>query len=291
MLNSIATILATRSVEGVWQFYVSKMTDWGFPHIAYHAVRLLRAANEQAADDSLFLSSYSPRLLHDLVSQNLFTSVPMYRWMTHNRGGESWDWLQTRRLAGRLTGDELRALDIFTRYGHVSGYAISLADSVDRVRAGVIMSGPVGQRQDRLDEQWNLHRREIEAVTGLVHLRLASMPYARPGEVLTARQREVLECISVGHTTPEIAELLDVTPSTVEKHLRLARKALGAKTTAQAVLLASSRRQMFVDPGEPCTIAEEAKQSGQRVDTGDAAWDFSRIVRSSDYMRQHLPET
>ena len=141
MLNSIATILATRSVEGVWQFYVSKMTDWGFPHIAYHAVRLLRAANEQAADDSLFLSSYSPRLLHDLVSQNLFTSVPMYRWMTHNRGGESWDWLQTRRLAGRLTGDELRALDIFTRYGHVSGYAISLADSVDRVRAGVIMSG------------------------------------------------------------------------------------------------------------------------------------------------------
>ena len=33
MLNSIATILATRSVEGVWQFYVSKMTDWGFPHI------------------------------------------------------------------------------------------------------------------------------------------------------------------------------------------------------------------------------------------------------------------
>ena len=54
MLNSIATILATRSVEGVWQFYVSKMTDWGFPHIAYHAVRLLRSGGVLALDNMLW---------------------------------------------------------------------------------------------------------------------------------------------------------------------------------------------------------------------------------------------
>ena len=261
------------------------------PYAAYHGVRLLRATNEQVADDSLFLSSYSPRLLHDLLGQNLFDSVPMYRWMTHHKGSESWDWLQARRLAGRLSDGELRAMELFTRYGHVSGYAISLADSVHRVRAGVIMSGAVGQRQDQLDAHWRAHQPQIEALTGLVHLRLASLPYAPPDEVLTARQREVLECISIGRTTQEIAELLDVTPSTVEKHLRLARKALGARTTAQAVLLATSRRQMFVDPGEPCTMRQET--APKEAEAGGAAepWGFATIVRSSDYMREHLPET
>ena len=291
MLQAIATILATRSVEGVWQFYISQMAEWGFPHAAYHGVRLLSSGSEQVADDSLFLSSYSPRLLHDLLSQNLFNSVPMYHWMTHHKGSESWDWLQARRLAGRLTDNEQRGLDLFTRYGHVSGYAISLADSVHRVRAGVIMSGAIGQRQDQLDESWRLHQPQIEALTGLVHMRLASLPYAPPGEVLTARQREVLECISIGRTTQEISELLDVTPSTVEKHLRLARKALGARTTAQAVLLAASRRQMFVDPGEACTVTQTAHVPGKVTEPAQSSWGFASIVQSSDYMREHLPET
>ncbi|RCW79273.1 helix-turn-helix transcriptional regulator [Paracoccus lutimaris] len=291
MLHAIATILATRTVEGVWQFYVSQMAEWGFPHAAYHGVRLLSAANEQVADDSIFLSSYSPRLLHDLVSQNLFSSVPMYRWITQHKGSESWGWLQARRLAGRLTASELRAIDLFTRYGHVSGYAVSLADSVHRVRAGVIMSGAVGQRQDKLDEYWHLYQPQIEALTGLVHLRLASLPYTPPDEVLTARQREVLECISIGHTTQEIAEVLDVTPSTVEKHLRLARKALGARTTAQAVLLAASRRQMFVDPGEACTVASNQAATGSPATAPQQPWGFASIVETSDYMREHIPET
>lgn len=288
MLKSIATILEARTVESVWQFYVARMTEWGFPHTAYHGVRVLRATNEQVADDSLFLCSYSPRLLQDLLTQNLFECVPMYRWMTQHKGSESWDWLRTRRLAGRLTEGELQAMDLFNRYGHVSGYAISLADSVHRVRAGVIMSGAVGQRQDRLDELWRIHQPQIEALTGLVHLRLASLPYAPPDEVLTMRQREVLECISIGRTTQEISELLDVTPSTVEKHLRLARKALGARTTAQAVLLATSRRQMFVDPGEACTVRQELARTG--ADGPVEPWGFSTIARSSDYMREHLPE-
>ena len=291
MLQAIATILAARTVESVWQFYATRLAEWGFPHAAYHGVRLLRTTNEQVADDSLFLSSYSQRLLHDLLAQNLFDSVPMYHWMTHHKGSESWDWLQARRLAGRLSDGELRAMELFTRYGHVSGYAISLADSVHRVRAGVIMSGAVGQRQDQLDAHWRAHQPQIEALTGLVHLRLASLPYAPPDEVLTARQREVLECISIGRTTQEIAVLLDVTPSTVEKHLRLARKALGARTTAQAVLLAASRRQMFVDPGEACTVTQTAHVPGKVTEPAQSPWGFASIVQSSDYMREHLPET
>lgn len=289
MLKAIATILAARSVESVWQFYVTRMTEWGFPHAAYHSVRLLRTTNEKLADDSLFLSSYSPRLLQDLLAQNLFESVPMYRWMTQNRGSENWEWMQSRRHAGRLTDGELRAMDLFSHYGHGAGYAISLADSVNRVRAGVIMSGAVGQCQERLDEYWRAHQHQIEALTGLVHLRLASLPYASPDEVLTARQREVLEYISIGRTTQEISEMLDVTPSTVEKHLRLARKALGARTTVQAVLLATSRRQMFVDSGEACTVRQNAAPK-EAEGGASVPWGFASFARSSEHMREHHSE-
>lgn len=262
MLDTIENILAARSAEQVWQRYVLALTHMGFPHVSYHGMRLLRSESARMIDDSILLSSHSPRLLHELLSQNLLQNAPMYRWMERNQGSESWDWMRTQRIAGRLKPADERAMDLFTRYGYVAGYAISLGDSVARLRAGVILNGAIGQRQDKLDDTWSRSRREIEVLTGVVHLRIASMPFNQPEEVLTLRQREVLECISVGQTTQEIAELLDVTPATVEKHLRLARKALGARTTAQAILLAASRRQIFIDPGEPCSVGADGQPGG-----------------------------
>ena len=153
-------------------------------------------------------------------------------------------------------------LDLFARHGHVSGYAVSLGDSVQQVRGGVLISGALGVDQAALDEIWQRHGAMVEALTGLLHLRMATLPYDPPQHVLTQRQREVLEHIAVGRTSQEIAAVLGLTRATVEKHLRLARKALAARTTPQAILLASSRRQIFLDPGENCT-AQAGKPAGE----------------------------
>ncbi len=56
-----------------------------------------------------------------------------------------------------------------------------------------------------------------------------------------------MEWAANGKTTSEIAEILGVTPTTVEKHLRLARESLGVNSTAQAVLKAHLRHQIFSD--------------------------------------------
>ncbi|SFA57714.1 regulatory protein, luxR family [Paracoccus halophilus] len=296
MLDAVERILSGRSAESVWQSYVESMTRWGFPHVSYQAVRLLRTFNARVIDDSILLSSHAPRLLHELLAQNLVTNTPMYRWIERNIGSESWDWLNARRIAGRLSDEELRVLELFRSYGYVAGYAISLGDTIQRVRAGVILNGAVGQQQDKLDGYWTKYRREIEALTGIVHLRLTNLPYNQPDEVLTLRQREVLESISIGRTTQEIAELLDLTPATVEKHLRLARKALGARTTAQAILLASSRRQIFLDPGEPCTVQSGGSQRGTSqsgtskpaaaVSASTDAWRFTSFAPFSSVSRE-----
>lgn len=62
----------------------------------------------------------------------------------------------------------------------------------------------------------------------------------------TPRQREVLEWTSAGKTVAEVATILGLTPATVEKHLRLARDALDAGSTAQAILKAHVTNQIFL---------------------------------------------
>lgn len=256
LMTDLEQVLAARSVESLWQHYTKRMAGLGMPHVSYYSIRILEAGGERRVDDYLFLTSCAPSLLQEILSQDAFASVPMYRWMAVNRGSESWDWMQRSRQAGRLSQTEERMLDLFARNGHVSGYAVSLGDSVQQVRGGVLMSGALGTDQQALDAIWQQNGAVVEALTGLLHLRMATLPYDPPQHVLTQRQREVLEHIAVGRTTQEIAAVLGLTRATVEKHLRLARKALAARTTPQAILLASSRRQIFLDPGETCATEE-----------------------------------
>jgi DNA-binding CsgD family transcriptional regulator len=63
--------------------------------------------------------------------------------------------------------------------------------------------------------------------------------------VLSAREREVLGRIAVGHTTARIAEELGVAESTVRTHVEKAREKLGARTRAEAVARALVRRELL----------------------------------------------
>lgn len=54
----------------------------------------------------------------------------------------------------------------------------------------------------------------------------------------TAREREVLGLLADGVTDAQIAELLGLSPATVQTHVRNAKAKLGARTRAQAVAMA-----------------------------------------------------
>ena len=54
----------------------------------------------------------------------------------------------------------------------------------------------------------------------------------------TTREREVLALLATGATDGEIAAALDLSPATVQTHVRNAKTKLGARTRAQAVALA-----------------------------------------------------
>ena len=57
----------------------------------------------------------------------------------------------------------------------------------------------------------------------------------------SAREREVLELLADGRTDGQIADLLELSPATVQTHVRNAKSKLGARTRAQAVAIALQR--------------------------------------------------
>lgn len=57
----------------------------------------------------------------------------------------------------------------------------------------------------------------------------------------TAREREVLDLLAEGATDDQIATLLQLSPATVQSHVRSAKSKLGARTRAQAVAMALQR--------------------------------------------------
>jgi LuxR family transcriptional regulator len=64
--------------------------------------------------------------------------------------------------------------------------------------------------------------------------------------ILTERQREALELVIKGRTMREIAFAMEISVTTVEKHLRGARDVLQADTTARAAAKALVLNQIFV---------------------------------------------
>ena len=83
-------------------------------------------------------------------------------------------------------------------------------------------------------------------INQVAHLKVLTLPHATfSGQNLTKRQRELLQWVSDGKTTQDIAILMDVSKATVEKHLRLAREVMGVETTAQAVLRMAYQNQIF----------------------------------------------
>lgn len=111
--------------------------------------------------------------------------------------------------------------------------------TVDLVRSGgVVLHTEFAARTTLIDAR--------RLVLGVL---LAGEPkIARLAEVegeLTPRERTVVHLITLGLTTPEIANRLSVSPSTVRTHVRNAMAKTGTKTRAQLVAVALSDRRTY----------------------------------------------
>ncbi len=241
----------TRSIEELWEMHCSKMASYGFDRLLYGFTRYRTENSLGNPEDFVVLSNHHPDYTDRFIGDGLYFHAPMTQWAIHNTGACSWRELAERTNLDTLTENERRVIALNLSQKVQAGYTISFNSLSMRNRGAIALTAADGIMQDQVDAVWQQHGQDILVMNNVAHLKILSLPYSGPGKPLTKRQIEALEWVGDGKTTQDIAMLMGLTPATVEKHLRLAREALNVETTAQAVLKAAFKNQMFIFDGEP----------------------------------------
>ncbi len=245
MIDHLYAITNAKTDSELWELHVEKMKSYGFDRLLYGYTRYKTSHGLGDPADWIILTNHSRAFMDSFFTDTHYDHAPMLRWALNNNGACSWRWMEELARTDNLTPQELNVLAINQKHEVTSGYTISFRSISERSKGAIGLVGSPRMTQDEVEEVWAEHGDELVILNNVMHLKLLTLPYsgARP---LTKRQREVLQWVGDGKTTQDIAILLELTPATVEKHLRLAREALDVETTAQAVLKAAFYNQMFV---------------------------------------------
>ena len=246
LLAHLERLLLATTIEETWTLHCTAMAKLDFDRLLYGFTRFRSSRDLGQPDDLLVLSNMESCYVTQFIHGGLYRNAPMVRWASHNAGACSWRWMQENEAT--LTEAEKDVIAFNKRHGIVAGYTISFPEVSTRSRGAIGLAARPGLSQRDVEARWAIDGRVIHMLNNAFHLKATSLPYTHVNP-LTPRQREVLEWVGDGKTMLDIAAILGVTPATVEKHLRLAREALAVETTAQAVLKASYKNQIFVtDP-------------------------------------------
>ncbi len=145
---------------------------------------------------------------------------------------------------GRIRAASASARRIF---GETHGRACRTVVAARRPRSGEVCGAGCVQRVLEGEEspggfvmvRGEPHKMQCTCVGDEVVVHLKSGGTDASPEQLTDREREVLACVALGHTSKEIGVTLGISAGTVRTHTERARRKLGSRTRAQAVAVAS----------------------------------------------------
>ncbi|PIV79901.1 MAG: LuxR family transcriptional regulator [Rhodobacteraceae bacterium CG17_big_fil_post_rev_8_21_14_2_50_63_15] len=242
-INAIAN---ASSIEELWAMHCRNMAEFGFDRLIYGYTRYRTATSLGDPDDFVLLTNHDPAYTDVFIGEGLFFHAPMVRWALDHDGACSWSLLAEMISTGTLTSQERKVFDFNRSQDVTAGYSISFKSMSPRSKGAIALTARRGLSQSAVDAMWQVEGERILALNNVAHLRILALPYTAPSRALTQRQKEVLGWVGDGKTIQDIALLMGLTSTTVEKHLRLARQVLSVETTAQAVLKAAFQNQMFI---------------------------------------------
>lgn len=240
-LRFVSRVAQCGDSEELWHLLCVRMKDYGFDRLTYAITHLFDSG---LADPSSWVvlhthdEGYARRLFG---GGGMLHGTRIAEWAFTESGALPWS--RSDELPSGDPTAEFRLRELDRAYRVCSGVTISFPPLPRRTKGVLWLTAKPSLDQQRIDRMWYERAAEIEAQLHVFHLRFLSLPFG-PYK-LTARQRQVLELVACGHTTHHMAEELDLTPATIDKHLKLARETLEVATTAQAVLKASLFNQIF----------------------------------------------
>lgn len=241
--QAMTALTQAASMEDLWSIHTEQMASYGFDRLIYGFSHSLTPGWLGDPDDLVILTNHPPEYSEVFFRSGLYHNAPMVRWAVENEGACSWAHMFEN--ASDLPPRAREVLEFNQKMGVQAGYTISFKAISARSKGAIALTAKRGLGQAAVDAIWAEHGEDILLLNNVAHLKLLTLPY-EGARSLTTRQREVLEWVADGKTTQDIATLLRLTAGTVEKHLRLAREALNVETTAQAVLKAAFRNQIYV---------------------------------------------
>lgn len=245
LVDHLLAVTNAQTDEALWRLHCAKMAEFGFDRLIYGFTRYRSRQSLGDPQDWVVLTNHGDDYMGPFIADGLYQHAPMLRWAVENDGACSWSWIGEMARRDRLTKGELRMLEFNRKMKVTAGYTVSFRSISNRSKGAIALTARTGLSQDEVDAIWAGKGDAIVVMNNVLHLKLLTLPYSGARK-LTTRQREVLQWVGDGKTTQDIAILLELTPATVEKHLRLARDALDVETTAQAVLKAAFYNQMFI---------------------------------------------
>ena len=234
------------TLELLWEAHVQQMQKFGFERLIYGFTRYRTPTSLGDPEDFVILTNHDRSYTDVFLGEGHYFHAPMVRWALNNDGACSWKVLFDMAREKAMTPAEERVYAFNREKGVVAGYTISFRSMSARQKGAIALTARAGMTQEEVDEVWDEHGDDIQLMNEVAHLRILTLPNSTPARALTPRQREALQWVGDGKTMQDTAMLMGLTSATVEKHLRLAREALGVETTAQAVLKAAFANQMFV---------------------------------------------
>lgn len=244
MIDTLERLLAAQSVETVWRLLTEEMDTYGFDRLLYGYTVFRTEYGLGHKDDMLVLNGHSDDYIECFLGREMYRTAPMVAWALENTGSMSWSWIGREDV--QLSPEQLAVVEFNKSQNVAAGYTISFPSTSKRDKGALALTARPGLTQSDVDALWQKHGREIEVVAQVAHLKLTTLPFPDTHKKLSARQREVLEWVGDGKTVADIALIMDLTPATIEKHLKNARDVLKVETTAQAVRKASLQNQMFI---------------------------------------------
>lgn len=228
------------AVHEVWRLHCAAMSAYGFDRLLYVHTRFRSERSFGDLQDALVLCSHPRDYARAVIESGIVRHAPMID-AASAPGAMSWRDRDARGLSG-LAAATVRA---DRGLGLVAGYDIVFPEASARSGGAIALTAAEGTDQDGADAIWDAHGGDIELLNRVVHRRIAGLPTWGGRRPLTPQQRRVLQWAAQGKTAQDTALIMEVTPATVEKHLRLAREALDTHTTAQAVMKATGWNQLF----------------------------------------------
>lgn len=242
ILNAIMT---AETLDSAWQKLCDAMASYRFTRLMYGRSHFTSGRNLGDEADYMVLSNHDPEYSDFFIRSGRFKRSPFFIWSFYNTGFVSWSKVANLPKEALASAGDL--LEANARFGVTAGYTASFPNALPGQKSVASICAARGMTQHDVDFIWNSYQQDLEAIWNTFDLKARSLPFPSNEGRLSAKQREILGWIARGKTGQEIAIILGVTLSTVEKHLKAARDALDVLTTAQAVAKLSFMNQLHVD--------------------------------------------